>query len=401
MQIGWELLLAEQSDPMGGVLEFRFGHPAQHPGRLWIAHAGEPVVEPGRVELVADHLADAFDPLIGQRHVRLRRIHRRHGASVSRDMSELGRCAMIGTDRTQTRLHVHSGAGAMLKLGLPKGSLESSTFDLFRRAGFHVSVNSRSYFPEIDDEGISCTMFRAQEMARYVEDGVVDVGITGHDWVVETGADVVEVAEMTYSKATSRPARWVLAVPAESHVSEIDQLEGGVIATELVRTTREYFEQRGIDVRVEFSWGATEVKARIIDAIVDVTETGSSLRANNLRVIAEVLTSTVRLIANREAWNDPARREKIEAINTLLQGAIAATTKVGLKLNTPRSSLEDVLAVIGRFGEHAPTISPLIDDSWVALEIILDERQEREMIPELRRAGASGLVSYPLNKVIS
>ena len=289
----------------------------------------------------------------------------------------------------------------MLKLGLPKGSLETPTFDLFRRAGFGLSVNSRSYFPQIDDDGITCTMFRAQEMARYVEDGVVDVGITGHDWVVETGADVVEVAEMTYSKATSRPARWVLAVPAESEVQEIEQLEGGVVATELVRTTRQYFEQRGIDVRVEFSWGATEVKARIIDAIVDVTETGSSLRANNLRVVAEVLESTARLVANKEAWADPVRREKIEAINTLLQGAIAATSKVGLKLNTPRGSLEDVLAVIGKFGEHAPTISPLIDDSWVALEIILDERQEREMIPELRRAGASGLVSYPLNKVIS
>ncbi|MCY3569498.1 MAG: ATP phosphoribosyltransferase [Chloroflexi bacterium] len=289
----------------------------------------------------------------------------------------------------------------MLRLGMPKGSLEAPTLDLFRRAGFGVTVSSRSYFPEIDDDQISCTMFRAQEMARYVEDGVVDVGITGHDWVTETGADVVEVAEMTYSKATSRPARWVLAVPAESSVRELEQLEGGVIATELVRTTREFFAARGIDVRVEFSWGATEVKARIIDAIVDVTETGSSLRANNLRVIAEVLESTPRLIANREAWNDPGRREKIEAINTLLQGAINATSKVGLKLNTPRSSLEDVLAVIGKFGEHAPTISPLIDDSWVALEIILDERQEREMIPELRRAGASGLVSYPLNKVIS
>ena len=289
----------------------------------------------------------------------------------------------------------------MLKLGLPKGSLESPTLDLFRRAGYGVTVSSRSYFPQIDDDNVSCTMFRAQEMARYVEDGVVDVGITGHDWVVETGADVVEVAEMTYSKATSRPARWVLAVPAESSVKEVEQLEGGVIATELVRTTREFFSARNVDVRVEFSWGATEVKARIIDAIVDVTETGSSLRANNLRVIAEVLESTPRLIANREAWADPQRREKIEAINTLVQGAISATSKVGLKLNTPRTSLQDVLAIIGKFGEHAPTISPLIDDSWVALEIILDERQEREMIPELRRAGASGLVSYPLNKVIS
>ena len=289
----------------------------------------------------------------------------------------------------------------MLRLGMPKGSLEAPTLDLFRRAGFGVTLSSRSYFPEIDDDQISCTMFRAQEMARYVEDGVVDVGITGHDWVIETGADVVEVAEMTYSKATSRPARWVLAVPAESSVREIEQLAGGVIATEMVRTTREFFESRGIDVRVEFSWGATEVKARIIDAIVDVTETGSSLRANNLRVIAEVLESTPRLIANKDAWSDPGRREKIESINTLLQGAISATSKVGLKLNTPRTSLQDVLAVIGKFGEHAPTISPLIDDSWVALEIILDERQEREMIPELRRAGASGLVSYPLNKVIS
>ena len=289
----------------------------------------------------------------------------------------------------------------MLKLGLPKGSLESPTLELFRRAGFGISISSRSYFPQIDDEDITCTMFRAQEMARYVEDGVVDVGITGHDWVIETGADVVEVAELSYSRATSRPARWVLAVPAESGIQEIEQLEGGVIATELVRTTREYFEQRGINVRVEFSWGATEVKARIIDAIVDITETGSSLRANNLRVIGEVLQSTTRLVANRDAWDDPARREKIEAINTLLQGAIAATTKVGLKLNTPRDRLNDVLAIIGKFGEHAPTISPLIDDSWVALEIILDEQQERQMIPELLRAGASGLVSYPLNKVIS
>ena len=289
----------------------------------------------------------------------------------------------------------------MLKLGLPKGSLESQTLDLFRRAGFQITTNSRSYFPEIDDEDISCIMFRAQEIARYVEDGIVDVGITGHDWVKETGADVVEIAELRYSRATSRPARWVLAVPAESPITEVEQLAGGVVATELVRTTREFFAARGVDVRVEFSWGATEVKARIIDAIVDITETGSSIRANNLRIIAEVLHSTTRLIANRDAWADTVRRDKIEAINTLLQGAIAATSKVGLKLNTPRSSLDDVLAVIGRFGEHAPTVSPLVDDTWVALEIILEERQEREIIPQLRRAGASGLVTYPLNKVIS
>ena len=289
----------------------------------------------------------------------------------------------------------------MLKLGLPKGSLETPTLELFRRAGFSVSANSRSYFPEIDDPEVACTMFRAQEMARYVEDGVVDCGITGHDWVLETGADVVEVAELHYSRATRRPARWVLAVPQESGITEIAELAGGVVATELVRTTREFFERRGVDVRVEFSWGATEVKARIIDAIVDITETGSSLRANNLRVIGEVLESTTRLIANKEAWADPARRAKIDAINTLLQGAIDARSKVGLKLNTPKSRLDDVLAVIASSGEHAPTISPLIDEGWVALEIILEEREERDLIPRLREAGASGLVSYPLNKVIS
>lgn len=289
----------------------------------------------------------------------------------------------------------------MLKLGLPKGSLETPTLDLFRRAGFAISAESRSYFPEIDDPEVACTMFRAQEMARYVEDGVVDCGITGRDWVLETGADVVEVAELRYSRATRRPARWVLAVPSESGVTELSQLAGGVVATELVRTTRKFFERHGVDVRVEFSWGATEVKARIIDAIVDITETGSSLRANNLRVIGEVLESTTRLIANQEAWADPARRAKIDAINTLLQGAIDARGKVGLKLNTPRERLEDVLAVIASSGEHAPTISPLIDEDWVALEIILEEREERGLIPRLREAGASGLVSYPLNKVIS
>ena len=314
---------------------------------------------------------------------------------------------MIGSDASarrqtsQEREPPMTATEPLLKLGLPKGSLESPTLELFRRAGFGISTSSRSYFPQIDDPEVACTMFRAQEMARYVEDGVVDCGITGHDWVRETGADVVEVAELEYSRATSRPARWVLAVPNESEITEVEQLHGGVVATELVRTTREYFESHGVDVRVEFSWGATEVKARIIDAIVDITETGSSLRANNLRIIAEVLQSTTRLIASREAWADPARREKVESINTLLQGAIAASSKVGLKLNTPRDQLDDVLAVIGRFGEHAPTIAPLIDDSWVALEIILDERVEREMIPQLRRAGASGLVSYPLNKVIS
>ena len=289
----------------------------------------------------------------------------------------------------------------LLKLGLPKGSLEQATIDLFRRAGFEIEVSSRSYFPAIDDPTLECILFRAQELAGYTADGIVDCAITGHDWIKESGADIHEVSELRYSKATARPARWVLAVPAESDIQKPEQLAGGTVATELVQVTRQYFERSGIDVRVEFSWGATEVKARLLDGIVELTETGSSLKANNLRVLDEVLVSTTRLIASHEAWADPAKLHKIEAIDTLLQGAIAARTKVGLKLNAPRSALDAVLAVIGSFGEHSPTVSTLTDADWVALEVILDERAEREMIPELLRAGASGLVSFPLNKVIS
>ncbi len=291
--------------------------------------------------------------------------------------------------------------GTLIKLGLPKGSLQDSTIDLLQRAGYHIDLSDRSYFPSIDDPDISCVMFRAQEMARYTDDGVLDCGITGHDWVLETGADVHEVSELLYSKATDRPARWVLAVPNDSAVRETSDLAGGIVATELVRVTRDFFAARNVDLKVEFSWGATEVKAGIVDGIVDVTETGSSLRAHNLRIVDEVLVSTTRFIANRQAWANPDKRQKIEALNTLLQGALAARAMVGLKLNVPRAKLEQVLAVIGSFGEHAPTLSPLVDDSWVALEIILDERSEREIIPAVRRAGASGLVSYPLNKVIS
>lgn len=289
----------------------------------------------------------------------------------------------------------------LLKLGLPKGSLQEATLDLFRRAGYQIETSERSYFPTIDDPEISCIMFRAQELARYVEDGIVDCAITGHDWIRESNADIHEVSELRYSKATSRPARWVLAVPNESPVQRPEDLAGGIIATELVSVTQQYFQERGIDVRVEFSWGATEVKARLLSAIVELTETGSSLRANNLRIVADVLVSTTRLIANRTAWADAAKRQKIEAINTLLQGAITARQKIGLKLNCPRSLLEAVLKVIGSYGEHSPTISPLTDADWVALEIILDERIERDIIPALLRAGASGLVSYPVHKVIS
>jgi ATP phosphoribosyltransferase len=287
----------------------------------------------------------------------------------------------------------------LLKIGLPKGSLENPTIDLFDRAGYNIGVRSRSYTPDIDDPQLACVMFRAQEMSRYVEDGVVDMGITGHDWVVENGSDVHEVCELAYSRATGRPVRWVLAVPEESGIDDPQQLEGKIISTELINTTERFFEDQGIGVRkVEFSWGATEVKARLVDAIVDVTETGSSLRANNLKVIATLLTSTTRLIANKQAWADPAKRRKIEDLALLLQGAIDARSKVGLKMNVPRKGLDEVLAILP--AEHSPTINDLADSDWVAVEVITDEKVERELIPKLKRAGATGLVSYPLNKVI-
>jgi len=287
----------------------------------------------------------------------------------------------------------------LLKIGLPKGSLEEPTIDLFDRAGYDISVRSRSYTPDINDPELGCVLFRAQEMSRYVEDGVVDLGITGHDWVVENGSDVHEVCELAYSRATGRPVRWVLAVPEEGGITEPSQLEGKIISTELINTTERYFADQGINVRkVEFSWGATEVKARLVDAIVDVTETGSSLRANNLRVIATLLTSTTRLIANKQAWQDPAKRRKIEDLALLLQGAIAARTKVGLKMNVPRTALDAVLGILP--AEHSPTINELADSGWVAVEVITDETVERDLIPRLKRAGATGLVSYPLNKVI-
>ncbi|MEM6256796.1 MAG: ATP phosphoribosyltransferase [Planctomycetota bacterium] len=286
-----------------------------------------------------------------------------------------------------------------LRIGLPKGSLETPTIDLFDRAGYNIDVRSRSYTPEIDDPQMSCVMFRAQEMARYVEDAVVDIGITGHDWVVENGADVHEVCELAYSRATGRAVRWVLAVPEEGGIDDPKQLEGKTISTELISTTERFFKEQGINVRkVEFSWGATEVKARLVDAIVDVTETGSSLRANNLKVIATLLTSTTRLIANKQAWADPAKRQKIEDLSLLLQGAIAARTKVGLKMNVPRSELNTVLSLLE--AEHSPTINDLADSGWVAVEVIVDEKFERDLIPRIKRAGATGLVSYPLNKVI-
>lgn len=287
----------------------------------------------------------------------------------------------------------------ILRLGIPKGSLENATVDLFAKAGWRISINDRSYFPSIDDPAIEVVLFRAQEMSRYVEENVIDVGLTGSDWIKENKSDVHEVAELVYSKATSRPARWVLAVPQESSVKGPEDLRDGVIATELVNVTRQYFLERNIPVRVEFSWGATEVKARLLDAIVDITETGSSIRANNLRIVDTLLTSTTRLIANHKAWKDPLKREKIENIALLLQGAINAREKIGLKLNAPKEKLEAVLKILP--AEKSPTISALADGSWIAVEVILEEKLEREIIPMLKRAGATGLISYPLNKVIT
>lgn len=287
----------------------------------------------------------------------------------------------------------------VLRVGVPKGSLQDSTVDLFERAGYRLRISDRSYIPSIDDSQFQLVMFRAQEMSRYVEDGVIDIGITGIDWIVENGSDIHEVCELAYSKATTNPARWVLAVPQESPCQKPEDLANGIIATELVSTTQRYFADRGIPVKkVEFSWGATEVKARLVDAIVDVTETGRSLAANKLRVIDTILTSTTRLIANKEAWNEPAKRNKIEDLVLLLGGAIAAREKVGLKLNVHRDGLEKILSLLP--AEKSPTVSPLVDQRWVALEVVVEEKVERELVPKLCRAGATGIISYPLKKLI-
>jgi len=286
----------------------------------------------------------------------------------------------------------------ILKLGIPKGSLQKATIELFAKAGFQISDSERSYLPHIDDEQIEPILLRAQEMSRYVADGVIDAGITGYDWIMENGSDVVEAAELLYSKATSQPAQWVLVVPNESPVKRPEDLAGGLIATELVKVTRKYFANKGIDVKVEFSWGATEVKARLVDAIVELTETGSTLRANNLRKIDTVITSTTRFIANKDAWKDKFKREKIENIVILLNAAIDARRKVGLKMNVEKGNLDKILKILP--SEKSPTISGLADSAYVAVEAILDENVERSLIPQLKRAGASGIITYPLNKVI-
>jgi len=285
-----------------------------------------------------------------------------------------------------------------LKLGIPAGSLQKATIELFDKAGFHILDSERSYLPCIDDQQISLTMLRAQEMSKYVADGVLDAGITGYDWIMENGSDVIDVCELAYSKSSSNPARWVLAVPDESKAAKPEDLAGGIIATELVNVTKKYFADKNIDVKVEFSWGATEVKARLVDAIVELTETGTSLRANNLRAIDTVIASTTRLIANKKAWQDKFRREKIENISILLSAAIEARNKVGLKMNVKKVDLDAVLKVLP--AEKSPTISGLADAGYVAVEVIIDDKIERSLVPALKRAGASGIITYPLNKVI-
>jgi ATP phosphoribosyltransferase len=288
-----------------------------------------------------------------------------------------------------------------LRLGLPSGSLQSATVDLFGRAGYRVSIADRSVFPRIDDPKMSAVLFRAQEISRYVSDGIVDCGLTGYDWIVENGneQDVVEICDLEYSRASVNPVKWVLAVPEESPIQAPEQLEGAIVATELVNVTRRYFERRGVKVTVEFSWGTTEIKARLLDAIVDCTETGSSLRANSLRIVDTLLTSTTRFVANKKAWETPWKREKMENIAMLLRGAIDARSKVGLKMNVPEASLAEVIKILP--SEKSPTVSRLADQNWVAVEVILEDKQERELVPALKRAGATGLITYPLNKVIA
>ncbi|MEL6610720.1 MAG: ATP phosphoribosyltransferase [Bacteroidota bacterium] len=287
----------------------------------------------------------------------------------------------------------------LLKLGLPKGSLQDSTFDLLDKAGFSFSVRSRSYFPSIDDDELTAMLVRAQEMAKYVEDGVFDAGITGLDWIAETGADVQVVENLVYSKASMRPVRWVLAVPNDSPIQSVQDLQGKRIATEVVNLTRKWLESNGVEADVEFSWGATEVKAPdLVDAIVEVTETGSSLRANNLRIAEVLLESNTQLIANKAAWENPWKRQKIENLAMLMQGAIRAEGKVGLKLNAPRTAVPEIVKQLPAL--RNPTISPLFTEGWVAIETVIAEREVRTIIPELKRLGAEGLIEYPIDKII-
>jgi len=287
-----------------------------------------------------------------------------------------------------------------LSLGVPKGSLQEATINLFEKSGWRISLSSRNYFPEINDSDMRCSICRAQEMSRYVENGTFDVGLTGKDWVLENGSNVKVVVDLLYSKVSQRPARWVLAVPMDSPIHDLADLEGKKIATELVNFTRSYFRGQGIRVEVEFSWGATEAKviAGLCDAIVEVTETGSTMRANGLRIVRELMQSNTQLIANLEAWEDPWKREKIEQIALLLQGALRAENMVGLKMNVPEDKVREVMEILPSL--NSPTVSHLYQSNWLAVEVVVSKGQVRDLIPNLLKRGAEGIIEYPLYKVI-
>jgi ATP phosphoribosyltransferase len=288
----------------------------------------------------------------------------------------------------------------VLKLGIPKGSLQEATIKLFRKSGWKIDVNSRNYFPEIDDDDIQCSICRAQEMSRYVESGTLDVGLTGRDWTLENNSRVKVVADLIYSKVSQRPARWVLAVAKDSRYKKLEDLRGKKIATELVNFTRRYFAERGIPVQVEFSWGATEAKiaSGLADAVVEVTETGSTIHAHGLKIIHELMQSNTQMIANRAAWRDPWKKEKMKEIVLLLQGAMKAEKMVGLKMNIPQGKLKELVAHLPSL--NAPTVAPLYNSDWFSVETVVEESRVRELIPRLIKKGAEGIIEYPLNKVI-
>ncbi len=287
-----------------------------------------------------------------------------------------------------------------LKLGVPKGSLEAATISLFAQAGWHIKPRSRNYFPDIDDPEISCALVRSQEMAPYVENGTLDLGLTGHDWILETDADVEEICELIYSKSSDQPCRWVLVVPKDSPIQSVEDLEGKKISTELVGFTKRYLEDRNINAQVEFSWGATEAKVveGLVDAVVEITETGSTIKAHGLRIVCDLLHTETRLIANKRALADPWKKEKIEQIALMLQAALKARQKVALKMNVPASKLDEVVAMLPSL--HAPTVNHLSDREWLAVETVVDSKEVRSLIPQLKRAGAEGILEYELRKMI-
>ncbi len=287
-----------------------------------------------------------------------------------------------------------------LKLGIPKGSLQNATIALFKRSGWKINVNGRSYFPEINDDSIECAICRAQEMSRYVENGTLDAGLTGKDWIAEYSSDVRVVADLVYSKVSSRPARWVLAVPYDSPINKPEDLQGKKVATELVEFTKRYFAEKGIDVAIEFSWGATEAKvvSGLADAIVEVTETESTIKAHGLRIIKELMQTNTQLIANHNAWEDAFKKEKIEQIALLLKGALLGEKLVGLKMNVSESKIENIISLLPSL--NAPTVAPLYQSKWFSVETVVDSEVVRDLIPDLLKTGAEGIIEYPLNKVV-